>query len=635
MKRTITFLLVLSIAMTTFACTSKPKPEPETFTPLQNQLVSAVYPDQPDQNLRINWIHAELLETLNGSSWTLNDALLDQGGLLRVQLTDVKSDVYRFYAPANGQIKAFVSVTLHEDGRRVAYELSESIITTLMTQLEDYAESIRVLQSPLVSLTAVDQPVKLVNDYLLESLRRKLLPEQWALVKWSTQLESNKRYVLLDEQGDTYSFYDIASNAQTAYVTVERADKTQLMFRVNSLLLDELDHLMELSADVAVSQFYTDLLKAFIPKSVYFGPKAAYDESKLVELPADVIELFHLRASSSAYSYLDLTEPLDPTTEILFIAKSEDGTMLTVYDHPSSKPLPWNDSSCIFSIGKYPLGDSRNITFEGWLYDGIRLYHTLALSPTGEDKPLSIEVDVNATFTFPVFDMDYEVRQQAFSGQMNQAMVDFLQTVETLDWSLVTMEDVKLREGIGYPYSVIITSTRGTRYLISYGSNELIVDEDPLTPGALVYTVPFDSLRSLGSIPDRLEYLAQLTSDYAFTNLQLDHYTLSSLDESTNEDVFEEIPFTEAQSSALATLIVNATLYKKTYANARWAWHYDAYVVTTTGVKIGLVDLYPFQGEPAYGVMTIIDSSQSIDGNYFISVEDYNAILELYRSFLK
>jgi hypothetical protein len=82
MKRMISFLLVLAITLASFACTTKPKPDP--FTPLQNELITATFTENLDQPIKINWVHDEINTALNVETWTKKDDVLGSGGILNV-----------------------------------------------------------------------------------------------------------------------------------------------------------------------------------------------------------------------------------------------------------------------------------------------------------------------------------------------------------------------------------------------------------------------------------------------------------------------------------------------------------------------------------------------------------------------
>ncbi len=636
MKRIIAFLLILSILMTSFACTAKPEPEPDPFTPLQNEFVSAVYPAKSIDGLAIRWIHEDLIEVLDGSSWVQKDSLLDQGGVFTVQLNDQNGDTYRFFAPGNGLSEYFVSVTEASTNQRRAYVLQQSVVEGLLSTIEEYAQSVQVLQYPLVSLASAEYPTTpLTNTYLLEPLKRTLGAELWVRVNVTTPLESLKRYVMVDEQGDTYSFYVIAANAQYAYVKVDRADQTSMLFRVRSIVLDELATLMDRSVDDIVNQYYQNLLKSYFPTQVYLGDTDSYEDSKLSDLPDQVSYLFNTRLNTLSYYLSEFTGTFDPQAEVLFIARSEDGTYLTVYALPPTVSLDGTEDFCLVSMGKHPLAHSENQLFRMWIAEVQRLTFALTLSPTEESRPLELSVDVNDSVEFPAFNMDFEVRYQSYSGKLNQAIVDYLKKLEALDWTPLSFEEVGENSILGYQSSVIITAANGTRYHLPYNSNVLIVDEDPLTPGALVYTTTYESLWALGDIEATLEYLAQLESDYAFSTLKITSYTLYSVDDETGDETFEDVAFTEAQSAALSALILDAKLFKKTYDNMSWGWNLSMLFSTSSNLTIGLRAPRYGESDPVYAVITINDPDHQISGDYFISFEDYNAILELYLSYLK
>jgi hypothetical protein len=634
MKRIITYLLVLSIALASFACTAKP--EPESFKPLQNELVSAVYPEKSIDGLPIRWIHSELIEALDGSSWVKKDALLDQGGVFTVQLNDQSGDIYRFYAPGNGKNEYFVRVTQASDDDHQAYVISQSAFEALLSTLEHYVETIKVFQYPFASLTSMDSPTKpLTNTYLLESLKRSLSPDLWIRVEEASQPESNKRYVLVDEHGDTYTFYEIASNAQTAYVTVKRADQTTMMFRVSSTLMSELSNLMTGAVDDIVDQYYRNLLQSFIPKQVYLGSASTYDDSKLMELSTQVSELFSLRTHQVSYYLTESTHLIDAQSEVILIAKNDAGDYLTFYALPESEFLSSSTNFITVSIGKHPLADPSNAVFGVWFGEVYRYVDALTHFPNGETKALDLAVEVNDSISFPAFDMEWEVRARSYSTTLNAAMVDFLKKLEALEWTQQTFEEFSAADNFGSAHSVIITASNGTRYILPYNSNLLIVDEDPLTPGALVYSTSYESLWALGNVEATLEYLAQLNSDYAFSNVKITQYTLRFEDLETGDETFVDYDFTEAQSSALSALINALHLTKKTYRMASWGWNLEALLSTSTNLTIGFRNTYPLVGEALYGVITIYDPDNNISGEYFISVEEYNAILELYLSYIK
>lgn len=634
MKRTITFLLVLCITLASLACTVKPEPKPDPFIPLQYELTSAMDPANSSIELRIRWIHAELIETLNGSSWVQKDALLNQGGIFKVQLSDQNGDTYRFFEPGSNQTEYFVSVTQASTSQRRAYVISKSTLEALLSELESYSRSLQVLQYPLVLLMSMEMPnTPLTNTTLLESLKRSLSPDLWIRINDITQAESNKRFVLVDEQGDTYSFYEIAPNAQSTVVVVERANHTSMMFRVNRRLLDELADLMSRSADEIIDQYYRNLWVNFVPTQVYFGSSSLYDDSKLVSLPSKVTQLFGTRANT-VYAYItEVTEHPDAQSEVLFIAKNEAGDYLTFYAPPNDS-LDSSNNFITVSFGKHPLAHAENVYFGIWFGEAIRLLNTLAYSPTEETKPLVLTMAVNDPFVFPAFDMDWEIRKRSYSGNLNSAMVDYLKRLEALAWTQQSFEQMATMTTYGEAHSVIVTASNGTRYILPYNSNYLIVDEDPLTPGALVYATDYESLRTLGDLEASLEFLAQLGSDFVFPDFTVTHYTLRFVDEATDEETFTDFALTSAQSAELTALIKTVTLFKKTYNNVSWEWSFEALFTASANLKIGLRYIFPLESESLYGVIYVADSTNNIYGDYFISIDDYNAILELYRSYL-
>jgi hypothetical protein len=392
---------------------------------------------------------------------------------------------------------------------------------------------------------------------------------------------------------------------------------------------------MDRSVDDIVDQYYRNLLKSYFPTQVYLGDTDSYEDSKLNDLPSLVTELFNARLNTLSYYLSEFTGTFDPQAEVLFIARNEDGTYLTVYALPSTASLDGSEDFCLVSMGKHPLANSENQLFRMWIAEVQRLVFTLTLSPTDESKPLELSVDVNDSVEFPAFNMDFEVRYQSYSGKLNQAMVDYLKSMEALDWTPLSLEEVAENSILGYQSSVIITAANGTRYILPYNSNVLIVDEDPLTPGALVYTTTYESLRTLGDVEATLEYLAQLESDYAFSSLKITNYTLYSVDDETGEETFEDVAFTDAQSSALTALILDTQLFKKTYQNISWGWNLKALFSTSTNLTIGLRATRYSESDPLYAVITINDPDNQISGDYFISFDDYKAILELYLSYLK
>ena len=389
------------------------------------------------------------------------------------------------------------------------------------------------------------------------------------------------------------------------------------------------------AGDDLVDQYFRDLLLSFIPKQVYMGFASAYNDSKLSDLPAQVSELFSLRTHQVSYYLTESTHPIDAQSEVILIAKNEDGDYLTFYAVPDSEPLSSSSNFITVSIGKTPLADPSNKVFGVWFGEVYRYVDALTLFPNGETKALDLAVEVNDTISFPAFDMEYEVRTRSYSSSLNAAMVDFLKKLEALEWTQQTFEEFSADSTFGSAHSVIITASNGIRYILPYNSNLLIVDVDPLTPGALVYTTSYESLWALGNVETTLEYLAQLSSDYAFSNVKITQYTLRFEDLETGDETFVDYDFTEAQSSALSALINQLHLTKKTYRMVSWGWNLEALFSTSTNLRIGFRNTYPLVGEALYGVITIYDPDNNISDDYFISVEEYNAILELYLSYIK
>ena len=627
MKRIITFLLVLSISLASFACTAKPKPEP--FKPLQGELSSVVYPDNPYDKLKIDWIHAELIEALDGSKWVHNDDFLDQGGIFTVQLNDKKGDIYRFYAPSNGQSDYFVLVTQASNNERIGYVIAQAAFESFLSVLDAYVQSITLFQNPFVSVTAMDMPtIVLTNSFLLDSIRRTLEPEPRIRINAITLSERNKRFVLVDDHEDTYTIYeDTQSSVNNTIIVVDRADQTQLVFRTNNAILNALERILD-NRDYYLNDYFAQVLGLFQPHYVYLGDSTTIDDAQLKALPTRVIELFNTQSEVDTFLYQPITEFIKSTNDVLFIAKSVDGTYLTVYTFPSTDSLIVQGGSCWVSIGNKPFADADNVNFKIRITQAMRLFHILALSPTDQSKPLSIQVDEYSTYAFPIFDTDFETRPQAYEGSLNPAMIDYLQDLEALDWNVMSFDESIGQMIYGFPYSMIITASNGTRYYLPHNSNQLIVDEDPLTPGAMVYTTTFDAIRSLGDIIGNLEFLAQLESDHDFTDLDITHYTVFKSDETT-----ETVAFTKAQSAALNTLLKNASLTKKTYSAFSWGRIPAARLISS---NLSLV-FYPepFREDNRYGVVHIYDETDSSLSVYTMPIDEFDALLDLYRSYLK
>jgi hypothetical protein len=627
MKRIILFLLVLSISFASFACTSKPKPE--SFKPLQVELSTVVFPDNPYHELKIDWIHTELIEALEGSLWVHNDVFLDQGGIFKIQLNDKTGDIYRFYAPSNGQSDYFVLVTQASNHERIGYVITQASFESFLSVLDAYVQMITLFQNPFVSVTAMDMPTTVMtNPFLLDSIRRTLEPEPRIRINAITLSERNKRFVLMDDHDATYTIYeDTGSSVNNTIIVVDRADQTQLFFRTNEAILGALEQIL-VNRDYYLNDYYAQVLGLFQPHYVYLGDSSTVDDAQLKELPTQVIELFNTQSEVDTFLYQPITEFIKPTNDVLFIAKSDDGTYLTVYAFPSTDSLITQGGSCWVSIGQKPFADANNVNFKIWITQAMRLFHILSLSPNDQSKPLTLHVDENSTYVFPIFDTDFETRPQAYEGSLNPAMIDYLQDLEALDWNQISFDESIEQMNYGFPYSMIITTSNGTRYYLPYNSNQLIVDEDPLTPGALVYTTTFDAIRALGDIIGNLEFLAQIESDHDFTDLDITHYTVFKSDETT-----EEVAFTEAQSSALNALLKSASLYKKTYSNFSWGT-IPAARLTSSNI---ILEFYPepFREDNRYGVVNVYDETDSSLSVYTMPIDEFDALLDLVRSYLK
>ena len=626
MKRIISYLLVLAITLASFACTSKPKPNP--FTPLQHELITAVITDTLDQTLKVQWVHQELVTALDAQSWVSDASLLELTKVYHVEVEDEIGDIYRLYASSESDTGYYLIALRKSDQQRFAYTIPKSAAEAFLAVLADYTESIQVLQYPLLSLTSISDPYYPVTQpSKLDTLSRDLNPRYWIRVDWNVPQETYKRFVAVDDQNTTYTFYEGSElNADYGIVVVDRADQSQLLFKISQSVLLILDKAIADEKELHGDDYYSRLLKAYVPQHIYLGSASSFDSSKLISLSTDVVELFQTYTEQYIWSTLPTTATIDTQAKLLFMTKSVEGLYLSVY----APQATYTDHGyvVIVSYGQDPFDGPNNDVFTLPMNSGMDLYRTLALSPIESSTALDIDVDTNATFSFPFFDMEFVIRTETFEGNLNSAMIDYLHDLQALDWTVSSIETVEAALGSINPFSLIITASNGTRYMIPTEDYEIIVDTDPTTPGALVYKVDIESMRRFGNPIEDLEFLAQFDSDLPFTSLKITDYRRF------NVDTIDVVPFTNAQSDAISALFNASTLYLKTYTPFIFAPSPTASFKTSSGYNLSFYAYgLPTLDSTRFGLV-LISHDDSLLNAYYMPIEEFTAIIDLYKSYL-
>jgi hypothetical protein len=620
-------VLVLTLA----SCSTKPKPE--AFVPLQSTLISVVYPDKPDQLLKIEWIHTEAIAVLRGDAWIRDPSVLNQEGTLIVQVKDQARDLYQFYTSKQNPSMSYVIVTQKKDDSRLGFTLPSSTLDDFLIVLRDYAESIKVLSYPLTSIEDVlndGHPIQ--NLPLLSSLNNALMPQSWIRVNIDVPMATQKRIVLTDDHGDTYTFYtDAGTTEQYCLIVVDRNDQSQQIFSASFEVLNILSRFLT-KHPLDDNDYLSQLLRTSVPVSVYLGQSGDYAESKLIELSTSVIGLFQDYARF-AYAYnRPNSRPFDPLAKVLFMIKNEDGNYLTVYTAPSTILDLNTDSDCWVSFGKDPFDGSHNEHFLMDITTVYQFHQRIAWSPNGEIKDLDFLVELNDAFVFPAFFTGGmgDGRYTTYTGQLNQGMVDYLNDLEQLDWSVVTLD--QFSTFMEYPASLIITTSSGTQYMIAETRNQIIVDEDPSTPGAILYRlIDSSNLVSNGNMIYDLEYLAQLESGVDLSTLRITGYLITHPD----DESIELLTYSSSESQTLTDLLHSSTLYLKTYDPFTWFRYFEAQFDLSDDLQLGLFYLTSQKEDYPYGLISLYNKRTEAFNVYYMPMEDFQVLLESYRSFLK
>lgn len=140
MKRTIIFLIILLMTFTSFACTTKPDPEPETYDVLTHSFYTVVSEKKPEKSLSVALLNTDIRSPLNKKVWTVIDEPDESAGILRLTLVDAISDEYRLYLPTAVSNFGFALVKRHSDQKVFAYAIPVSVISNLETLINPLLE---------------------------------------------------------------------------------------------------------------------------------------------------------------------------------------------------------------------------------------------------------------------------------------------------------------------------------------------------------------------------------------------------------------------------------------------------------------------------------------------------------------
>lgn len=603
MKKTISFLLVLSIALTSFSCTTKPKPEP--FTPLEFPFGMTILSALPSQNLNLVNTWPDFKALLEDCDWVEDATVVDWEGTEVLSAKDTRNNLYVFYTRTEDE--AFVIVTRKDDKQRFGYRLNSASFTSLYQHLGERLLEQSLRSAQLSQVQDIIAPYRsTTNREQLDLIFRMLLPETWIRVTDKSPEDGIKVFEFTTALQDTYTFY----SASVPFVIVTRLDSSTYTFSIWSELLTDIETNLQ-------EYFVESLATSRPPTAVYIGTRDAYDDLKLVPLSDEVIQTLQVHKES----YGDwIVEPLDhssinPNAKILCMTKNVDGTYTTLYDDPSLKVTNsyWTYK---ISVGPNPFHGPDNKAFAVIGEEAQAFYAIVALYPISDSSIEHFELSTSTTYTFPHHIRELYGRTLTTTGKLNSAMITALSNLE----SAMVQADLDIFMSGSITFQLKLKNDQGVEYY--FQENMVIIDEDPKTPGAVYFQ--FSNNHAFDAY--LLEFLAQLTISGTHDDLVITQIK----DPASENDAITWITLSEAQSLEISDLVQSSSWYVSYYLLGERLGNPEFMLKTTSGAEISF---YYTTTNPADATKAYVHFSFQ-NRLYSMPIDQFNAILERYQSVL-
>lgn len=598
MKRTITFFLVLSILMTSFACSSKPLPE--TFTPLSVKFRNASLSAYPSQKLSLSDLWDDVEALLTATEWTENKTVTVATNDLILTVTDEKNNTYDFYDDSSAD-QPVVVITRNEDEMTFSYTISVELFEGFMLFMNQHFVQQSISITPIIGFhDTQNQERSIQDDSLLQEVKTLLRTQDWVLEDETP--EGVEVFTLWNRQNDGYSIFNATPQD---FVIVTRYDQSKYIYTIPDDVITSLSEFMVENAQETISWEYT-------PVSIYVGNQTGFDENKLVVIPETTVASYLVKRQLSEDNYTPIDSTLiNPDEPILFMTKNADGLYTTVYKS-EVESIDIYDWTYLVSIGKDPFHGPENVAFKLFGATALMDYALLALFPLDSTATLDFKIDTQTTYTFPQWSVVGDTRIRETSGKLNQEMIDYLMSFES-EASIQDFYDQT--QSLLDAFQFTLTTSNGTMYRFVYDG--VFVDEDPQTPGAVFYRFSKPNPYSFS----KMEYLAKLPSNYDPSGIKITEYKVP--------DTNTWVALTSTQSDAISQLLKDATWYGSEFS-FQWGGE-DPNVILKTSTGDVLTFLYWASGDDQgqYRVIILIN----YDYRCYMPFEEFIEIFELFETF--
>ncbi|KAF0223276.1 MAG: hypothetical protein FD179_1786 [Erysipelotrichaceae bacterium] len=456
------------------ACGKKEEPKPDNFLPLDinSTIVSIVDHTHPELSSTKTSV-AYIRDSLQASKWTLTEGLSVTDGTLTFTVSDHNDVIYDFY----DGIKDFVIVK-RKDKSTLVYTFSIPILTLIgdyLNKLANYnpGDAYSPFKYEFATLTDNGIPGAVLPLRIIQGLRTKITTSLFKTIDLIDPSSGSLRYSITNIMGDRLDFY----SAEKPFMIVIRADQTTKSYLIDTYSLDNINNYLA----VYLNNPVFDEKRTY---QYYLGDLESFSESKLTA----VLEEQNSAIQKSLFymTFYPVNEMIEVEKTrngpIRLILKDDQGTYVTLYQDLYT--APGMDSSMLVSIGKTPGGTDNTFYTVDYLsfgdYTLITQVAYPAISGPAEldlSKYTFTHVDILQNLSMNVF--VFETISKAYDSRF-KAIID---RYATLDWKLVTDID----ESVTYTALKLKTTTKAMIYLSQGKDIYLVLDEDPLAPGAIYY----------------------------------------------------------------------------------------------------------------------------------------------------
>ena len=466
------FILVACLLTTLPACAQKDHPNPDQVLPLHlnSTIVSIVDHTHPELSSTRTSV-AYIRNSLEGSKWTLTEGLSATDGTLVFTVTDNNNVIYDFY---DGD-KDFVIVN-REDKSVLVYTFSIPFMTLIgdyLNELVNYNpnEAYSPFKYEFATLIDYSIPGAVLPLRIIQGLRTNLT---FPWNEKSDPIDPSSgwlRYSITNVMGDRLDLY----SAENPFMIVLRADQTTRFYRLDTYALDTINNYLA----VYLNNPVFDEKRTY---QYYLGDLESFSESKLTAVLED--QNSAIQKSIFNLTFYPVTEnvELEKTRNgpIRLILKDDQGTYVTLYQDPYTAPDM--DPCSLVGVGKTPDGDD-NTFYTSDFYGSTTLVTQAAYPAISGPATLDLskytftQVDILQNLSIHVYIP--EAVSKAYDSRF-KAIID---RYATFDWKLVTDID----ESSTFNVVKLKTNTKAMFYLSEGLDFYLVLDEDPLTPGATYY----------------------------------------------------------------------------------------------------------------------------------------------------